>query len=113
LKLYGIADLTSPAADQMPSGIGDYSGTTFSFYLRQPRQSLNLRRYKIPVPYFYFDQHRKRDFMDSRRDGIIAELRNNEAEIIAFHGQGKLERFIVWAYEHARLHMDDIWKILQ
>jgi hypothetical protein len=26
----------------------------------------------------------------------------------AFHGQGKLERFIRWAYEHARLHQDDI-----
>jgi hypothetical protein len=31
----------------------------------------------------------------------------------AFHGQGKMERFIVWAYEHARLHLDDIRKILQ
>ncbi len=26
----------------------------------------------------------------------------------AFHGHGKLERFIVWAYEHARLHLADI-----
>ena len=31
----------------------------------------------------------------------------------AFHGHGKLERFIVWAYEHARLHLADIRKILQ
>jgi len=31
----------------------------------------------------------------------------------AFHGRGKLERFIVWTYEHARLHLDDIRKILQ
>jgi hypothetical protein len=30
----------------------------------------------------------------------------------AFHGPGKLERFIVWAYEHTRLHLDDIRKIL-
>ena len=30
----------------------------------------------------------------------------------AFHGHGKLERFIVWAYEHARLHLDDIRKFL-
>ena len=30
----------------------------------------------------------------------------------AFHGHGKLERFIVWAYEHTRLHLDDIRKIL-
>ena len=29
----------------------------------------------------------------------------------AFHGHGKLERFIVWAYEHARLHLADIRKI--
>ena len=30
----------------------------------------------------------------------------------AFHGHGKLERFVVWAYEHARLHLDDIRKFL-
>ncbi len=30
----------------------------------------------------------------------------------AFHGHGKLERFIIWAYEHARLHLDDIRKVL-
>jgi hypothetical protein len=37
--------------------------------------------------------------MADRREGIITELRNN------------LERFIVWAYEHARLHLDDIRQI--
>jgi len=31
----------------------------------------------------------------------------------AFHGHGKLERFIVWAYEHTRLHLDDVRNILQ
>ncbi len=31
----------------------------------------------------------------------------------AFHGHGKLERFIAWAYEHARLHLDDIRKKIQ
>ncbi len=30
----------------------------------------------------------------------------------AFHGEGKLERFIRWAYEHARMHEDDIQKVL-
>ena len=30
----------------------------------------------------------------------------------AFLGHGKLERFIVWAYEHARLHLADIRKII-
>ncbi len=31
----------------------------------------------------------------------------------AFHGQGKLERFIRWAYEHQRLHTEDIHKALR
>ena len=26
----------------------------------------------------------------------------------AFHGHGKLERFIRWTYEHVNLHLDDI-----
>jgi hypothetical protein len=30
----------------------------------------------------------------------------------AFHGKGKLDRFIRWAYEHARLHEDDIREVL-
>jgi hypothetical protein len=30
-----------------------------------------------------------------------------------FHGHGKLERFIIWAYEHVRIHEDDIRKVLQ
>ena len=31
----------------------------------------------------------------------------------AFHGKGKLDRFIRWAYEHARLHEDDIHEALK
>lgn len=30
-----------------------------------------------------------------------------------FHGTGKLERFIRWAYEHARIHEDEIRKAIQ
>ena len=30
----------------------------------------------------------------------------------AFHGHGKLERFICWAYEHTRIHVDDIREAL-
>jgi hypothetical protein len=30
----------------------------------------------------------------------------------AFHGKGTLDRFIRWAYEHARIHEDDIRKVL-
>jgi len=28
----------------------------------------------------------------------------------AFHGHGKLERFIRWTYEHVHIHLDDIQK---
>ena len=31
----------------------------------------------------------------------------------AFHGKGKLDRFIRWAHEHARLHEDDIHEALK
>lgn len=31
----------------------------------------------------------------------------------AFHGHGKLERFICWAYEHVRIHEDDIREALK
>lgn len=31
----------------------------------------------------------------------------------AFHGHGRLERFIRWAYEHTQLHEADIQKILK
>ena len=31
----------------------------------------------------------------------------------AFHDHGKLERFIIWAYEHVRIHEDDIRTVLQ
>jgi hypothetical protein len=31
----------------------------------------------------------------------------------AYHGHGKLERFIRWAYEHQRIHVDDIRRVLQ
>ncbi len=30
----------------------------------------------------------------------------------AFHGPGKLERFIHWAHEHAAIHLDDIRKVM-
>ena len=31
----------------------------------------------------------------------------------AFHGHGRLDRFIRWAYEHARIHEDDTRKALK
>lgn len=30
----------------------------------------------------------------------------------AYHGHGKLERFIIWAYEHVELHLEDLRKRL-
>ena len=31
----------------------------------------------------------------------------------AFHGHGKLERFVTWVYEHVALHMEDLHQRLQ
>lgn len=57
-------------------------------------------------------------FRSARRDtiAIVEGMEDKDLDREgrhAFHGHGKLERFIVWAYEHARLHLDDIRKILQ
>ncbi len=63
-------------------------------------------------------------------DELVAEfssVRNDTIEIVnsmsdadfdreglhAFHGHGKLERFIVWAYEHVALHMEDLHQRLK
>ena len=57
-------------------------------------------------------------FRSVRRDTIVLVEGMNDKDLDregrhAFHGHGKLERFIVWAYEHTRLHLDDIRKKLQ
>jgi hypothetical protein len=53
------------------------------------------------------------------REGTIAIVRgmteqdlNREGKHV-FLGHGNLERFIIWAYEHERIHEDDIRKALQ
>ena len=63
-------------------------------------------------------------------DELIAEFRSVRNETIAivrsisdddldregrhaFHGHGKLERFIHWAYEHVELHLEDLHQRLQ
>lgn len=46
---------------------------------------------------------------------IVRQMKDKDLDregIHAFHGRGKLDRFIRWAYEHARLHEDDILKVL-
>ena len=52
-------------------------------------------------------------FRTVRRDtiAIVVEMEDKDLDREgrhAFHGHGKLERFIVWAYEHARLHLDEM-----
>jgi len=55
----------------------------------------------------------------SVREGTVAIVRGmteqdlNREGMHVFLGHGKLERFIIWAYEHARIHEDDIRKALQ
>ena len=47
---------------------------------------------------------------------IVREIKEEDLDregMHAFHGKGKLDRFIRWAYEHARIHEDDIRKVLK
>jgi len=46
---------------------------------------------------------------------IVRELSEEDLDLEglhAFHGHGKLERFIRWAYEHVRIHQDEIRQAL-
>ena len=56
-------------------------------------------------------------FKSVRKDTIDIVRGMTEKDFIRegrhpFHGHGKLERFIVWAYEHIGIHEDDIRKAL-
>jgi hypothetical protein len=47
---------------------------------------------------------------------IVREMREEDLDregLHAFHGHGKLDRFIRWAYEHVRIHEDEIRKALK
>jgi len=47
---------------------------------------------------------------------IVREMQENDLDregMHAFHGHGRLDRFIRWAYEHARMHEEDIRKVLK
>ena len=46
---------------------------------------------------------------------IVREMREDDLDregLHAFHGHGRLDRFIRWAYEHVRIHEEDIRKRL-
>ncbi len=47
---------------------------------------------------------------------IVREMREEDLDckgMHTFHGKGKLDRFIRWAHEHARLHEDNIQEALK
>ena len=47
---------------------------------------------------------------------IVREMKEEDLDregLHAFHGHGKLDRFIRWAYENVRLHAEDIRKALR
>ena len=47
---------------------------------------------------------------------IVREMQEEDLDregMHAFHGHGQLDRFIRWAYEHVRIHEDDIRKALK
>lgn len=57
------------------------------------------------------------NFRSVRNDtiAIVREMSEKDLDregLHPFHGHGTLERFIRWAYEHARLHEDDMRKVL-
>ena len=53
------------------------------------------------------------------REATISIVRNMDENDLdregrhAFHGHGRLERFIRWAYEHQRIHEDEIRRALK
>lgn len=47
---------------------------------------------------------------------IVSEMKEEDLDregLHAFHGKGKLDRFIRWDYEHVRLHLEDVMKRLR
>ena len=57
-------------------------------------------------------------FKSVRRETISIVSQMTDADLDregrhAFHGLGKLERFIRWAYEHVDLHIEDIRKAVE
>lgn len=47
---------------------------------------------------------------------IVREMQEEDLDregLHAFHGKGRLDCFIRWAYEHVRLHEEDIRKVLK
>ena len=77
------------------------------FNLTQPKKLDGLSLYEL----FEKFQSVRRDTI-ALVDGMEDKDLDREGRH-AFHGHGKLERFIVWAYEHARLHLDDMRGILK
>ena len=45
--------------------------------------------------------------------GSMSDADLDREGLHAFHGHGKLERFIVWAYEHVALHLEDLHQRMQ
>ncbi|MFZ0132327.1 MAG: DinB family protein [Desulfobacterales bacterium] len=48
--------------------------------------------------------------------GIVAGMQESDLERVGrhpFHGTGRLDRFILWADEHARLHERDVHNVLE
>jgi len=46
---------------------------------------------------------------------IVREMKEEDLDregMHAFHGHGRLDRFIRWAYEHVRIHEEDVRKTL-
>ena len=72
-----------------------------------------------PKKLFEFDLEELLRQFNSVREATISIVCNMDENDLdregrhAFHGHGKLERFIRWAYEHQRIHEDDMRRVLE
>ena len=72
-----------------------------------------------PKKLFKFDLDELIQQFQIVREATISIVRNMDENDLdseglhAYHGHGKLERFIRWAYEHQRIHEDEIRRVLQ
>lgn len=84
-------------------------------------QDFNIERFNRSQPRKLFNLELD-DLMEQFRvvrEATIAIVRNMDENDLdreglhAYHGHGKLERFIRWAYEHQRIHEDEMRRALE
>jgi hypothetical protein len=81
----------------------------------------DIERYNRSQPrkLFNFDLEQLIQQFQLVREATVSIVRNMDEKDLdrqgrhAYHGHGRLERFIRWAYEHQRIHEDEIRRALK